>query len=331
MNHSQLSPNFMIPKGTQVVLKKELQVTGSAKAPDGTPIYKKAGSVGEVIEAPMTNEYPYLVGFADGLSVAAKRLDLVIRRSDAPEDELPAREMSAYTPYVIYKVRVGSKCFGLDDETSDDDERGVYLPPAEWHWSLQPLPEQIEFKLTEDGQVLDHNEKVRGTDICWWELEKFLRLALKANPNALEALYVPEQHVLRCDEFGRKLRSLAPVFLSKYLYQTYSGYVLSQFRKMKRELERGNEHRPKHAMHLIRLLYSGIEAVKGNGILVDVGPYRDELLKIKHERVPFQEIYAKALALDLQFQATFAACSLPEKPDVEAVDRFLIEARRSRS
>jgi predicted nucleotidyltransferase len=330
MEPSHLSPNFVIPVGTQVVLKCDLDVMGAHTGPDGNHLYKKSGSVGVVDEAPLTNEYPYFVQFADGHIVRAARDKLAVRRSISPEDELPEREHEVYEKHVIYRVRLGSRAFGLSDENSDTDERGVFLPPAEWHWSLQPLPEQIEFKRMADGRILDHNSKEGGDDFCWWELEKFLRLALKANPNVLEALFVGDEHVLHCDAWGKRLRELRPVFLSKYLYQTYSGYVLSQFKKMKRSVESGETHRPKHAMHLIRLLYSGIEALKGNGILVDVGPYRAELLRIKHENVPFAEIYAKALELNLEFQKQFETTTLSDRPDVAAVDRFLIEARRSR-
>ncbi|MBE7463248.1 MAG: nucleotidyltransferase domain-containing protein [Planctomycetes bacterium] len=331
MDRSQLSPTFIIPKGSQVVLTKDLQVSGAHKHADGSPLYKKSGSVGEVTDPPLTNEYPYLVRFADGHTVSAKRHELTVRRSDAPEDHVPKRELAAFEPHVFYKVLVGSRAFGLADEQSDEDERGVYLPPADWHWSLQPLPEQIEFKRMPDGRWLDHNEQTDGDDVCWWELEKFLRLALKANPNVLEVLYVPESCILHADVWGQRLRALAPSFLSKYLYQTYSGYVLSQFRKMKRELEKGRAHRPKHAMHLIRLLYSGITALQGQGILVDVGPYRDELLRIKREQIPFDVIFARALELDARFQDAYNVTALPDRPDVEAVDRFLIEARKSRA
>ena len=331
MEPSQLSPNYRISVGTQVVLKRDHDVIGRPKGPDGQVLFKKAGSVGIVAEAPVTNEYAYVIRFGDGLTVRAKQKDLVVRRSDAPEDDLPAREIAAYEPYVIYAVRVGSHAFGLADADSDEDERGVYLPPADWHWSLQPLPEQIEFKRAPDGRLLDHNQTDGEADICWWELGKFLRLALKANPNVLEVLYVPDAHVLRCDALGRKLRELRAAFLSKYLYQTYSGYVLSQFRKMKKDLEHGKEHRPKHACHLIRLLYSGIAALKGDGVLVDVGRHREELLRYKHGEVPFADVHARALELDREFQAAFAASRLPDRPDVAAVERFLVGARRSRA
>lgn len=330
MDPSQLSPNYVIPIGTQVVLKRDLPVVGAVFDAEGKHAMRKSGTVGVIAEAPLIHEYPYLVRFSDGHLVRAKKADLAVRRTEAPEDWLPNREMALFEKYVIYKVRMGSKAFGLADETSDNDERGVYLPPAEWHWSMQPLPEQLEFKRTADGRVLDHNSTEDADDFCWWEIAKFLRLALKANPNVLETLYVPEPHIVYIEDVGRRLRELRGLFLSKMIFQTYSGYVLSQFKKMKHAVERGEEFRPKHAMHLIRLLYSGIEAMRGHGILVEVGAYRAELLRIKQNSVPFDQIHMQAISLNATMQSEFERTRLPDRPDVAAVDRFLIEARRSR-
>ena len=61
-------------------------------------------------------------------------------------------------------------------DESDIDRRGIYLPPAELHWSLYGVPEQLENDDTQEA---------------YWELQKFLVLALKANPNVLECLYTP--------------------------------------------------------------------------------------------------------------------------------------------
>ena len=325
---SHLSPRFLIPIGTQVVLRRDHGIVGGTSERASS---KKRGSVGEVVEAPLTNDYSYTVRFADGSLVRVRKEDLAIRRSDAPEAELEERGVEAYEEHVIYKVRMGSHAFGLADDGSDVDERGVFLTPAEWHWSLQPLPEQVEFKVSADGQVVHKDEPGTGTDVCWWELEKFLKLAIKANPNILEILHVPDPHMLHCDAWGRRLRNLRDAFLSRYLFQTYSGYVLSQFRKMQKRHERGEPHRTKHAMHLIRLLHSGIAALRGEGILVDVGEHRAELLSIKRGDHSFDEVHALALELNRHFQEAYAETELPERPDVQRVDEFLIEARRHRA
>ena len=57
---------------------------------------------------------------------------------------------------------------------------------------------------------------------------------------------------------GQELRTMRDAFLSKHLYKTYSGYVLSQFRRLRNSLDKKGTFKVKHAMHLIRLLWSGI-------------------------------------------------------------------------
>src|SRR5208337_4765646 len=127
---------------------------------------------------------------------------------------------------------------------------------------------------------------------------------------------------------GDELRSMRGCFLSRHLYKTYSGYVLSQFRLMRCNFEKTGDYRAKHAMHLIRLLLSGIHALRTSEILVDVAEHRAELLRIKNGALNFEEVRTRALQLDQLFQEAFAATSLPERPDYERVNRFLIEARR---
>ena len=130
---------------------------------------------------------------------------------------------------------------------------------------------------------------------------------------------------------GERLRAIRHAFLSKHVYQTYSGYVLSQFRRMQKQLEKNQPYRPQHAMHLIRLLHAGIATLESQELLVDVGVHRDELVRIKHGHVPFVEVYQRALELDCRFQVAFAHTALPERPDVDTVDQFLIWARRQRT
>src|SRR5262249_6876682 len=123
-----------------------------------------------------------------------------------------------------------------------------------------------------------------------------------------ETLWTPV--VLDADETGQELRALRQAFQSRHLYKTYSGYVLSQFRLMRRTHEKTGTFRNKHAMHLVRLLYSGIHALKTGDILVDVGAYREELLRIKSGALTFAEVRERALELDREFQLAFAATTL---------------------
>ena len=41
---------------------------------------------------------------------------------------------------VIFQCIIGSQAYGLADGESDIDRRGLYLPPADLHWSLYGVP-----------------------------------------------------------------------------------------------------------------------------------------------------------------------------------------------
>jgi predicted nucleotidyltransferase len=298
-----LLPTFVISPGTQVVLKVDKPL------PDGT--VRQRGSVAVVAESPADNEHAYTLRFADGQTVPAYFRELAMRRKEV-EDQV-ARTGDDLRPWIIYRCRAGSHAFGLAGDESDDDLRGLYLPPARLHWSLFKLPEQLEFA----GE---------GRDEVYWELEKFLKLALKANPNVLETLWTPL--VLHADEVALRLRELRDVFLTRYLYKTYSGYVLSQFRRMANAQASTGRYKAKHAMHLVRLLYSGIEALRSGQIRIDVGEHRDELLAIKAGAWSFEQARDRALDLDRAFQEAYRQTTLPEEPDYRRVDEFLVWARR---
>lgn len=298
-----LLPTFIISAGTQVVLKVDKAL------PDGTN--RPRGSVAVVAESPADNQHAYSLRFADGQTVKAYFRELAIRRKEV-EDQLALTDEDL-RPWIIYRCRVGSHAFGLAGTESDDDIRGIFLPPARLHWSLFKLPEQLEFADAEKDEV-------------YWELEKFLKLALKANPNVLETLWTPL--VLHTNEVAERLRAIRDSFLSRHLYKTYSGYVLSQFRRMANAQAKTGRYKAKHAMHLIRLLYSGIEALGSGQIRIDVAEHRDELLAIKSGALTFEQAQARALELDRQFQEAYRHTALPEQPDFKGADEFLIWARR---
>lgn len=303
-----MSTDFILPVGTQVVLRFAHR---RPHAPDPKP----PGSVGVVVEAPASNDRAYLVRFLDGEELQVKFGELLVRRSDHSV-ELIATPGPDVTPFVVLRVLLGSRAFGLSTESSDEDRRGVYLPPAEWHWGLVKPPEQAETFSP-------------GVEETLWEVEKFVRMALQAKPNILEVLWSPV--VLFRDETGDELRAMRTAFLSKHLYQTYSGYVLSQFRLMQKTQAKTGQYKVKHAMHLIRLLHSGVHALRDGDIRVDVGEHREELLAIRRGEVPFDAVMARALELDRQFQEAFTGTTLPDRPDTEAANRFLVRARRRRA
>jgi len=186
------------------------------------------------------------------------------------------------------------------------------VPPANRHWGLFGVPEQLQ------------NDT---TDECYWEIQKFITLALKANPNILECLYTPlVEHVT---PLAQELIDGRDMFLSKLVYQTYNGYVMSQFRKLQKDLENYGDIRWKHAMHLIRLLLAGIQVLQSGTLMVEVSDYQARLLSIKRGEVPWEDINTWRLALHQEFDYAFEQTTLPDRPDYERANAFLIRARRS--
>ena len=81
-------------------------------------------------------------------------------------------------------------------------------------------------------------------------------------------------------------------------------------------------------MHLIRLLLSGTHVLQNGEIIVDVGQHRDRLLTIKHGDMPFHAADEWRQELQREFESAFQTTPLPDRPDYERANAFLIDARR---
>jgi predicted nucleotidyltransferase len=303
---TDFQPNLITPVGTQIVTKVDIKST------KGEVLFAR-GMVGVVVKSPVDNTHAYRVRFMDGTEAPLKRGEFAVRKhfTDPQEPDDWLDEFNLYN-FVIYRCVVGSRAYGLDAESSDIDRRGIYLPPANLHWSLYGVPEQLE------------NEEAQE---AYWELQKFITLALKANPNVLECLYTPLiEHVT---PMAQELIDQREIFLSKLIYQTYNGYVFSQFKKMQRHLQNHGTIKWKHAMHLIRLLLSGVTALREGYIPVRVEEHREKLLAIRREQVPWKEVNEWRNALHKEFDEAFQKTTLPDRPDYERANAFLVKARRS--
>ncbi len=298
-------PKHPYSVGTQVVILRPL--SGEA----GRVLHPR-GSVAVVVRAPRDLEHSYRLRFPDGLEEAVPQ-DAVCLLTQFQNGLLgSARANDDLFAHVFYRCVLGSRAYGLEDENSDTDFRGIYLPPAAAHWSLVGVPDQLEREETQEH---------------YWEVQRFLVLALKSNPSVLETLYSPI--IVHQTELGEELLQLRHSFLSQLVYQTYNGYVMSQFKKMQTDLRQHGTPKPKHVMHLIRLLLAGICILREGYVPVQVSEHRDTLLQIKRGEMPWAESERWRAELHAQFDAAFRTTKLPERPDYERANAFLLKARRS--
>nr|BFE56760.1 hypothetical protein GCM10020063_012860 [Dactylosporangium thailandense] len=220
------------------------------------------------------------------------------------------QDLTIVAKHTIYSAVVGSRAYGLDGPDSDTDRRGVFQTPSDAFWSLDKPPTHVEGPLPEQFS---------------WEVERACTLALAANPTVWECLSAPlVEHVT---DAGRALLELRPAFLSRRAARTYGDYARDQLGKLTSVRARTGEVRWKQAMHMARLLRAGAHVLRTGEVLVDVTPWRDELLAIRRGELSWEDFQSLAGALTAGLAAAESASKLREEPDRAAVERFLFALR----
>lgn len=87
-----------------------------------------------VVQSPRDRNHPYRVGFTDGFEAVVRHDNLILlaeykQGSINDADQVLAKH--GLFDRVIFRCVIGSRAYGLDDENSDIDRRGIYLPPAQ--------------------------------------------------------------------------------------------------------------------------------------------------------------------------------------------------------
>lgn len=119
---------------------------------------------------------------------------------------------------ILFECVAGSHLYGTSTPTSDEDIRGVFVPPKEYFIGFQHHIKQVENKTQ---------------DIVYYDIRKFLALCCDNNPNIIELLFVPyEQWRVKSLEWEWIVAN-RDIFLSKKARWTFSGYAVSQLHRIK--------------------------------------------------------------------------------------------------
>lgn len=121
----------------------------------------------------------------------------------------------------ILKVVVGSQAYGFATPESDTDIKGVAIvPDLGYYYGFNKHFEQYEEK--------DPN------DLAIYDIRKFFSLARAVNPSIIEMLYIDKpEHILKITDAGKDLKFIRDQFLSMKVRHSYSGYAISQLKKIK--------------------------------------------------------------------------------------------------
>lgn len=120
----------------------------------------------------------------------------------------------------VLLVRHGSHAYGTNTATSDEDFKGVAIPPKEYFLGATKKFEQAELKAPDPDAVI-------------YELRKFFSLAADCNPNIIEVLHTdPSDHFI-VTPIGERILEHKNDFLSKKIKFTFLGYSVSQLKRIK--------------------------------------------------------------------------------------------------
>lgn len=203
-----------LPHGTEVVTCAVVEL------PDRV---LPMGAVGRVLERRGERVVVDLVGVG---SVELARRDVAPRK--VGQARFAARRAGAWgalSSTIVLRATVGSRAWGLADERSDVDERGVFALPLTW---TVGLAERTVDLVSADGSQ------------TFWEIEKAIRQALRADPNTLEALFVPSARAT--DDVGAWLLEEREAFVSREIFGSFARYAVSQLRRLEQSA-RLAEHR----------------------------------------------------------------------------------------
>ncbi len=226
---------------------------------------------------------------------------------------------------ILYDIIAGSRLYGIEDENSDTDRRGVYLP------TYKNILRIIGTNKTKD--ITEH-----GIDVVYHPLDKTLRLMAQGNPNIVEWLFAPPSNIVVTSKEFDILRNNTDKFISKNIIDRFRGFSTGEYNKVIESVCKKTDTRDmveiesfgyagKSASNAIRLIEEVLELVTYGNITFP-RPTWDFLKEVKRGKVDYIEVkrYMDDLISRLK---TIKISHIPDEPDLEWIQEFYISVVES--
>jgi len=169
---------------------------------------------------------------------------------------------------IHYECITGSTAYGCNDpDKADHDVQAICIPNKT---IVFPHTSGVMYGFDEDFKTFNsyqkHNIQIdkKEYDINVFNIVKFFRLAANANPNILDALFVPANCITHITSIGTIIRENRKLFLSKKCWHTCKGFAFSQMANLSSGKKSTSSKRKedikakgldtKFAYHTVRLL-----------------------------------------------------------------------------
>lgn len=257
---------------------------------------------------------------------------------------------------MILRCLAGSGVHGMAIEGTDDrDEMGVFTEPPEYVIGSKMI-KHYQFRTQPEGVCSGPGD----LDLICYTLRRYVGLAAQGNPTALLPLFVPDSEVCFINDFGRELRANRHLFLSRQAGPRFRGYLESQRRGLMGLRSGGTRNQgrkdirdrlgfdAKFAAHMVRLGIQGAELLATGTITLPMpadsltylrglksGDYLDGAEPGSQQwRARADEAKADALAraerLERVIDGLLVDSPLPERPDWDAINGWLMSVHRRR-
>ncbi len=237
--------------------------------------------------------------------------------------QFKARNGFTLLGHMIAVCQIGSVSHGTNLDTSDNDWHAVVIPP------MQML---IGLSTWEGGDL-----KTPDVDLKVHSLVRFVKLALKGNPDILGLLWLqPEHYLYQGEEFGQ-LIAHREAFTSKQAAKPLIGYAESELQQMiKRSSSRdlGAKRKSlieqfgydvKQAAHVIRLCRMCVEFMDTGVLRVYREKDREELIHIKTGGLSYDDaVKLCGHEMDLA-RAAEERSYLPPRPQQAEIEQLVME------
>lgn len=236
---------------------------------------------------------------------------------------------------LILKILTGSRAYGLHTPESDYDYHGVYVTPTSELLAVGANPRECS------GEWYESEKE----DFQAWEIGHFLDLATRGNPTVLETFVAP---VVISTPLGFELRGLLPFVLSKHkVYNAFRGYAKNQRAKLFNKPDDPTSDQPskrtwKFAVQYLRVLMQGERLLRTGEFCTDMYAYQHRykswgigmmlawscLVGVRDGQYSLGKVIDWARVFEDIMKEAFLSSKLPDEPDMEKVNKFLLKVRK---
>lgn len=237
----------------------------------------------------------------------------------------------------ILRTQVGSGVHGIAVAGTDDrDEMGVFIEPPERVMGVNSPIDTVTWRSKPEGERSEPGD----LDLVRHSLRKYLRLAVKGNPNFLLPLFAPKDQIVIRSQFGNELRALRGAIISRKAVHQTLGYLAGQLERLTKERKLPN--RPeliekygwdtKYGSHAVRLAYQAYELATSGGIKLPMDPvYRQVVLDVKtgkRTKAETLELVNETAHMVEKVMESDRGCPLRAEPDYASINIWAVSAHQ---